>query len=170
MALSADSTRRGEHPGMTDTVRAMRDEDAVPLAQLVHRAIHEGASGAYTLEQRIAWSPAPKSADMFLDRVAGQLVLVAEDEIGLSGLFTLTDEGLLDLAFVRPDKMGKGTATALYRKLLEGARERDLARLTVEASHLARRFFEKQGWQCLETQTVTPNGVAMQNHRMILDL
>ena len=151
---------------MTDTIRPFRPEDAAALAALTHSAIHDGAAGAYSPEQLAAWSPKPRSADAFLKRVRGQTVLVAEDDSGLSGFFTLTRDGLLDLAFIRPDRKGDGLASRLHDAILIEARLQGLSTLSVDASHLARRFLEKQGWTLIETQNVHRDGVAIENHRM----
>ncbi|MGJ3233194.1 MAG: GNAT family N-acetyltransferase [Oceanicaulis sp.] len=155
---------------MTDTFRLAHCGDMAGLAALLHRAVHEGAAGAYTPEQRAAWSPAPRSAAAMGERLEGQWILMAEDAAGPAGFFTLTAGGLIDLAYLRPDRKGDGLAGRLYDALLAEADRRGLAVLTVEASHIARRFFEKRGWTVIKTQTVTPGGVAMENHRMMLDL
>ncbi len=39
-------------------------------------------------------------------------------------------------------------------------------RLYSEASHLARAFFERQGWSVVREQTVSPRGVPMTNFVM----
>ncbi len=155
---------------MFDRIRLFTSADAPALGQMIHHAIHEGASGPYSAKQLRGWSPAPRDGAAMTQRLEGQFVLVAEDDKGLSGVFTLTDDGEIDFAYVRPDKKGQGLADRLYAAVFEEARRRGLSTLTVQASHIARRFFERQGWQLVETQTVTPNGVAMQNHRMVLDL
>ncbi len=151
---------------MTDRIRAMTPADAEGLAGLMHVAIHEGAAGAYTPSQLAAWSPEPRRAGEFLERVADQTVLVAEDGCGLAGFFTLTSTGVLDLAFVRPDRKGGGLAARLHDAILAAARDQGLSALTVDASHLARRFLEKRGWRLVETRTVERRGVTLKNHRM----
>ena len=155
---------------MNDTIRLAHCGDMAGLAALVHRAVHEGAAGAYSPAQQDAWSPAPRSAGAMAERLSGQWMLMAEDDHGPAGLFTLTAEGEIDFAYVRPDRKGDGLADRLYDRIVAEARRRGLAALTVQASHVARRFFEKRGWSLVATQTVRPNGVAMENHRMRLDL
>ena len=104
------------------------------------------------------------------ERLSGQIVLVSEDDEGLAGFFTLTPEGELDMAYVRPDRKGDGLAARLHQAILDEAHKRGLTTLTVQASHIARKFFDKHGWMLVQTQTVRPNGVEMQNHRMVLHL
>ena len=151
---------------MIDQIRLMTEADAGPLAQLMHRAIREGAAGAYSSDQLEAWSPNPYGAETFAARVSGQTVLVAEDEHGAAGFFTLSQDGLLDLAHVRPDRKGDGLAVRLHDAVLTEARRQGLSELRVEASHLARRFLEKQGWSLVRSQIVHRDGVAIENHRM----
>ena len=155
---------------MSNRIRLAHCGDMAGLGRLWHDAVHTGAVGAYDEAQRKAWSPAPKSAAFMAERLSGQIILVAEDDQGLAGFFTLTPEGELDMAYVRPDRKGDGLAARLLAAILDEARRRDLTTLTVQASHIARKFFEKHGWTLVQTQTVRPNGVEMQNHRMVLHL
>lgn len=155
---------------MTDRIRLAHCGDMQALAFLWHHAVHEGAQGAYNAQQRAAWSPTPKSAAFMTERLADQVVFVAEDEQGLAGFFSLKPDGELDMAYVRPDRKGDGLAEQLLKAVVTQGRRWALNQLTVQASHIARRFFEKHGWQLDRTQTVTPNGVEMQNHVMTLHL
>jgi putative acetyltransferase len=140
------------------------------LASLLHQAVHEGAAGCYDAAQRRAWSPRVRSAEAMADRLEGQICIVAEDPRGLAGFFTLTKKGTIDLAYVRPDRMGDGLAGQIYARILQEARRLDLLRLRVEASELARRFFAKRGWQLVRTQAVCRSGVRITNHVMELQL
>jgi len=87
-----------------------------------------------------------------------------------SDVFTFTAEGVLDLAYVRADRKGDGLAGRLHDEILSRAMAAGLTVLTVEASHLMRRFLEKRGWSLIETQTVRRNDVAIENHKMSLSL
>jgi putative acetyltransferase len=71
--------------------------------------------------------------------------------------------GYLDLAFVLPQVMGQGVADALYAVLEARARAEGLARLTTEASALARPFFARNGWALIREQQVERRGVALHN-------
>lgn len=154
----------------SDKIRLFAPADAAPASRLIFDAVHAGAAAAYTEAQRAAWAPAPHPASALAARLEPQFALVAEDERGLSGLFALTHEGLLDLAFVRPDRMGDGLAGRLHDAILTQAIDFGLSALRVEASHLARRFLERRGWRLEATQSVQQNGVALENHRMTLPL
>lgn len=154
-------------PGVT--VRPYAPSDAEAAAQVFFTAVREGARGAYSAEQRAAWAPEPPQGAAWRERLAGQHVVVAERDGALVGFMTLQG-GHLDLAYVAPDEMGRGTAGLLYDAVLAEARRRRLVALTTDASHLAKRFFEKRGWRVVRAQEVERRGVTLVNFAMTLDL
>ena len=87
------------------------------------------------------------------------------------GFFTMGTDGHIDFAYVLPNEMGKGTAGALYEACETKARAMGLPLMTTDASHLARRFFEKHGWHATAQQVVIRTGadgesVGIENTRM----
>lgn len=79
---------------------------------------------------------------------------------------TLMPDGCIDLAYVAPAFMGQGVAKDLYDSVLSEAGTLNMQRLYTEASHPARAFFEQQGWVIERVQTVTRNGVEIENFLM----
>jgi len=79
---------------------------------------------------------------------------------------TLDDHGHIDLAFVVPDLIGKGVARALYERVEAEALRRGIGRLDTEASHMARRFFDRQGWSVVRQQSVAKGDVSLTNFIM----
>lgn len=130
-------------------VRSYQDGDAPCLAQVFDRAVREGAVGAYDAAQRAAWASAPKAPPDWAERLSEEITIVAERDSAVVGFMTLGRDGFLDLAFVLPEAMGTGVAAALHDRILAEAEARGMTRLTTEASHIARRFFLKQGWRDL---------------------
>lgn len=147
-------------------IRTFEYADATALGQVMFDAVRVGTANFYDAAQRAAWMPEPRSGAAWLARLQAPKTWVAEDALGIAGFITLATDGHIDLAYVRPDRMGAGVAQALYDVLEKEARACDCVRLYSEASHLAQRFFERQGWQLVATQNVESNGVTMQNHRM----
>ncbi|MBP5856758.1 GNAT family N-acetyltransferase [Marivibrio halodurans] len=156
------------------------DDDAAATARLFHASIREGAVGAYSEEQLAAWAPAPPETAEWAARLGSMTTLIAvelaasdDEEDGEGdplGFMSLTDAGHIDLAYVRPDRFGTGVSDALYNAVLSVARTSGLRRLTTDASHLARRFFEKRGWHVLREQRPVRHGIALTNFRMVIDL
>ncbi len=153
---------------LTLRVRLARAEETPDLVALMRRAVLEGTGEHYGARERAAWAAAlPGPADLSA-RLEGQEALVAEAQTGGTplGLMTLTADGALDLAYVDPDAMGRGVAAALHDRVLTLAAARGIVRLETEASHLARRFFQRAGWELVAAQRVERGGIWLTNFRM----
>ncbi|WP_284164422.1 GNAT family N-acetyltransferase [Frigidibacter sp. SD6-1] len=155
---------------MTIEVRHYRPEDRPACWHVFYRAVREGAAGHYSEGQRAAWAPTPLPALDGYDKLGDQICFVAVRDGTAVGFMSLERTGYLDMAFVLPGEMGKGTATALYRALVAEARQLGLTRLTVHASHLARRFFLKQGWRVVWMENHAADGEVFERFLMALDL
>ncbi len=151
-------------------VRPYRAADAGVLGGIFFEAVRIGAAPKYSAAELAAWAPLHPSPEVWAARLDGLLTLVAEEGETALGFMSLRQDGYLDLAFLRPDQRGKGVADALYAALLAEARALGLARLTTEASRMARPFFLRHGWQELAAQVVERQGVGIENFRMALDL
>lgn len=146
------------------TIRSYAEGDARPLAEVFHRAVHEGAASRYTPEERAAWSPRILDTRSWEHRLADAETVVADTPDGPVGFMTFDPaSGYLDLAFVLPDTMGKGVAASLYAVLEGRARALGLSRLETEASLLAEPFFARQGWRLVRRQQVERLGVLLSN-------
>jgi len=155
-------------------IRPYREGDAAGCGALFHRAVHEGAAGHYSAEQRAAWAPypvlPPDVEARFDQRLSGQITWVAEEDGSIEGFMSLRQDGYVDYAYVAPERMGTGLAGELYKKIKASARKLSLNRLTTEASHLARPFFERRGWELMAAQHVERQGVLIPNFKMKKDL
>jgi putative acetyltransferase len=128
-------------------IRTYRPEDRAAAALIYYRAIMEGTVGLIAEAERIAWAgssgPDPEEPDKLLN----QWCWIAEEHGRPTGFMSLCPDGLLDMAFVIPEVMGRGTAGALYDVLLAKAQLEGLSRLAVIASPCSRSFLLKRGWQ-----------------------
>jgi len=147
-------------------VRPYRAGDAPVLAHVFDRAVREGAADAYDTDQRAAWAGAIDTPPDWSQRLSEEVTVVAERGGEIVGFMTLGRDGFLDLAFVLPEAMGTGVAAALHDRILAEAEARKLTRLTTEASHLARRFFIKQGWRDLGEVQVDLGGTLLTSFSM----
>lgn len=151
-------------------IRPFREEDVQATAAVFFKAVRDGTKDHYTEEQRTAWAPKLPPDDVWHTRLTGQTVFVAEIDGIVVGFMSLTESGLIDLAFVHPDYMRRGISDALYKAILAIAKSRGLTTLATEASHPARRFFERHDWQVEAEQSLVRNGTALINYRMSLAL
>ena len=151
-------------------IRRYRPEDRAACARVFYRAVREGSAAFYDRAQREAWAPSPEPDLTEPDKLGAQLCWVAERGPGVVGFMSLESSGYLDMAFVLPEEMGRGTAVALYAALLAKARDAGLERMTVIASHLARRFFARRGWRVDRTEDLHADGQVYEVFHMSLDL
>ena len=128
------------------TVRSYAPGDAGMLGEIFHRAVHKGNHGAYTDAQ-----------ETVVAGVDGRPV----------GFMTLDLAKMhVDLLFVLPEMQGRGVADAMYLVLESRARLIGATCLTCDASHLAKPFLIRHGWDVVSSQTVERQGVTLENWRM----
>ncbi|MEM8592409.1 MAG: GNAT family N-acetyltransferase [Pseudomonadota bacterium] len=151
-------------------IRRFAPEDAAACAELFYRAVREGAVEKYDEAQRTAWAPHVPNPEKFGARLGAEICFVAEDNQKLEGFMSLTTKGHLSMAFVAPDRRGTGLTGQLYEEILGIAKAAKLTRLTVHASHYARSFFEKEGWEVVEKEEVDRDGILIPRFLMAISL
>jgi putative acetyltransferase len=149
-------------------VRRFRPDDAEALTHVFFDAVHHVASQYYSEAQIHAWVPARPPVERYLARGAdGRLLLVMVDEADRPVAYVdLEADGHIDHLFCRPEHAGKGVTGVLYAAMESAAREQGLARLYVEASEPAKRFFLKQGFRLVRRHDFERNGVPIHNYDM----
>ena len=152
------------------SLRPYRASDRAACMAVFYRAVREGAVHLYSPEQCAAWAPTAIPDLSLPDKLLDQWCHVSVEGGAITGFMSLRPDGYLDMAFVLPEVMGKGHAAALYDALLAHAEEAGIKRLWVHASHLARRFFGRRGWQVDEAEVVELRGEALTRFQMSLEL
>ena len=148
-------------------VRPYAPVDRTACHGVFFRAVHEGAAEHYDAAQRAAWAPDPAPDPGRPDKLLTQWAWVAETAAkDILGFISHRPDGYLDMAFVLPEARGTDVAPALLRALVAKARADGLGRLTTHASHLARRFFGKHGWQVDFAEAVPRNGQTLERFGM----
>jgi putative acetyltransferase len=149
-------------------IRPFRPDDAPTLGRIFHTAVREVGGQHYTAEQVAAWSPGPPPADWYLARTLdGRVLLVAVndgDEPLAYG--DIEADGHIDHFYCRPDATRTGLTIQLYEALEAVAAESNIARLYVEASEPARRFFGRRGFALVARRDFDVRGVQIHNYRM----
>jgi len=147
-------------------LRRYRRQDALACHALYRRTVLEATHRHYGAAQRRAWAGPAAMPAAWPARLEGQITWVAPRRGGVAGFLTLGDDGHIDFLYVAPEAMGTGLADRLYAAALAEARRSGLTRLTTEASHFARAFFTRHGWQTDARQSVIRDSVAIENFRM----
>ena len=132
---------------MAPLIRFYCAQDRAATQLIYYRAIREGTITVLDEAQRAAWAPSANPDFATPDKLLEQWCWIAEEGGRATGFMSLCPDGLLDMAFVIPEVMGKGTAAALYDTLLARARQERLPKMTVVASEFSRQFLLRRGWQ-----------------------
>ncbi|MCB8822245.1 GNAT family N-acetyltransferase [Microvirga rosea] len=165
MEISPDQ-RNSNGPAMR--IRKYRDADASGLVELYERSVRGLGPRDYTAAQVEAWASLTPSVEMMRQRYGdGRTAMVATDEQNrLIGFGDIEQDGHIGYFYCAPEVVGLGVAAALYRVLEATAREAGTARIFVEASAAARRFFLRHGLEVLEKREFLLGNVPIHNFAM----
>jgi len=149
-------------------IRNYRDDDAVEIAQLFHGAVHALIDARYTAEELEAWAPTPPDHSHWRERLALKKPYVAEREGEIVGFIELEDDGHIDCFYTHRDHQRRGVGRRLYDHLLRKADARGIRDLHVEASDIARPFFERVGFVLEKENRIERDGQVLRNFSMRL--
>ncbi|GHC03771.1 GNAT family N-acetyltransferase [Cerasicoccus arenae] len=147
-------------------IRAYRQGDHIPIAEIFPRAIHEIASSVYSLEQCEAWSEKEPNPNHWKQRCEKKKPYVFVEDGTVAGFCELDPDGHIDCTYVHPDHKRKGIASQLVSHVANVAKVNGLKRVYVEASICAKPMFEKLGFTTIKEQTVAIRGVGLKNFKM----
>lgn len=133
------------------------------IADLFKRSIHEIACTHYTQEQIHAWAPVPIDYEHWRYRCAFKRPFVYLVQEAVAGFIELDHDGHIDCHYVHPDFTRRGIATSLLHHVVDIALKMSLPRLYVEASHLIKPLYLKNGFQCVRANQVVRRGVTLEN-------
>ncbi|MEL6284964.1 MAG: GNAT family N-acetyltransferase [Pseudomonadota bacterium] len=150
------------------TIRLYTDSDAPFLASIFRDSVRVLGRRAYTRAQVRAWLQGTPDATETRARCSdGRTTFVADDGSGQPvGFIDLEPDGHIDLFYVAPDVAGQGVAKSLYNALETVAVRDGLERLYVEASEVAKGFFDRQGFIVSKRRDFDIQGVPIHNYAM----
>lgn len=136
------------------------------IADLFYQSVHAIDSSVYTVEQKAAWAPTPIDYAFWSARLEAKKPFVAIVNNQVAGFIELDADGHIDCTYTHPDFQGMGVASKLYEHLLAEAIKRNLQRLYVEASIIAKPFFEHRGFAVFRGNAVQRHGESLVNFSM----
>ena len=155
---------------MAPTIRPYLPTDRAAMVTVYYRAIREGTAAFLTEAERAAWAPSPTPNLTEPDKLLDQWCYVAEEAGQVTGFMSMDPSGYLDMAFVLPEVMGKGTAAALYDTLMDHAKDRGVTHFTVVAAPQSNRFLLRRGWQTDRFERMPADGQIYDIFHMSLTL
>ncbi len=164
-------TQRGLSSGrcneMTVNYRWADSSDYDVLGEVIFDAVRNGRS-LYNEAQRRAWIDAPRSGPDWHQRLAEQSIALATHDVGIVGLMSLTQDGYLDFAYVRPAFQGTGIFRKLFAMIFELAVSQGHSKILVHASLMAQPAFSAMGFENLKMETIDLNGQGLDRFEMQL--
>jgi putative acetyltransferase len=149
-------------------IRDYRAEDSIEIADLFHGSVHSLEDENFTDEQLEAWAPTPPDYSHWRARLADRKPYVAERDGTIIGFIELEDDGHIDCFYTHKDFQRQGIGRALYLHLLKKADARGIRDFHVEASAIARPFFERAGFRLEKTNRFERRGQMLSNFSMSL--
>ena len=147
-------------------IQNYKSEHIEAITDVFYEAVHAIDSSIYSDAQKNAWAPLPRDYESWAGRLMFKRPYLAMQGEQLMGFIELDPDGYIDSMYTHPDFQRQGVGSALYEHLAGIAREKGLKRLRVEASLVAKPFFESKGFQVLEENQVERNGELITNFEM----
>jgi putative acetyltransferase len=148
-------------------IRSYRAADCHAIADLFHAAVHAIDDSAYSAAEQEAWAPTPPDYAAWQLRLAQRQPWVALQDARVVGFIELEPDGHIDCLYVHPALQRQGIAGRLLQHLMQEAKKRGIAQLHVEASAVARPFFEARGFALQARNSVVRRGQTLINYRMV---
>ncbi len=123
-------------------IRRLRLADAQACRDVFVAAVKVGAAGRYTGDELADWVNDPAMPVGYGAWLNPHITFVA-DHSDIQGFMMLKASHYLNMAFVRPEVVGKGIADGLHVAMLAGAGALGLTRLHGLASRLAQSVFTR---------------------------
>lgn len=140
--------------------------DLPQLQQLFYDTVQQVNCTDYDAEQIQVWSSYAWKDDLWIERMSTQHFVLAVVDGAIAGFTSLETDGHIDLFFIHVEYQGRGIGSRLLTHLETLVQKEHGSKLYAEVSITARPFFEYQGFQVIEEETVTLQGVSFQRYRM----
>ncbi|SJK83821.1 GNAT family N-acetyltransferase [Halomonas elongata] len=147
-------------------VKIYSEERAKEIADLFHQLVHSIDPSVYSPEQQEVWEPTPPDYERWSQRLKEKKPFIAIIDNRIADFIELDPDGHIDYIYTHPDFLGCGVASVLFEYLLKQAMSLNLERLYVEASCVARPFFENRGFSIIQRDEVKRHGVTLVNFTM----
>jgi putative acetyltransferase len=148
--LVSDMTQTHLKPAL----RPFLPADAAICAAIAEASIAELTGDEYTESQQEAWIAAFPDEDDLLERLSGQLTLMATLGESSVGFASLEGTDHVDMLYVHPSAVRQGVATSLIDALERLAAARGAKTLSADVSDSAQKFFAGRGYVAQQRNTI----------------
>ncbi|KOP27170.1 acetyltransferase [Hapalosiphon sp. MRB220] len=147
-------------------IRKFHHQDTQEIMQLFYDTVHNINIRDYTQEQVDVWAPQYMDYQRWNEHLHSKMSYVAELDEKIIGFAQLEPDGHIDCFYCHKDFQRMGVGSKLLDTLQTQAEALGIKRIFAEVSITAKPFFERQGFQIINQQTVERRGVKLINYRM----
>ncbi|TNE70607.1 GNAT family N-acetyltransferase [bacterium] len=144
-----------------------QSSDIEILHSIFFQSVHGIGIVAYTKEQCKAWAPADFDSyywGMRLKNLKTIFAVINEQKVGF---ISYRNDGYIDFLYVLPEWKGKGIAQSMFNQVeFELLSRPAVFKLTTDASHIAKPFFEKNGFKAIKKNEIPLRGETLVNFSM----
>jgi putative acetyltransferase len=140
------------------------------ITDLFYESVYAIDSSIYNDEQKAAWAPEPIDYGKWEERLSNKRPYMVFIKGEIAGFIELESNGHIDCAYVSPKYQRMGVATNLLNHVMYIAKNLGLKQLYVEASIVAKPFFEKRGFIVEKKNIVIRQNVELVNYAMRLNI
>ena len=151
-------------------LRSYHSDDLAAIITLFKQTVHAVNRTDYTQQVCDAWAPDDLNTGRWREWLEREHARVAFVDNKLVGFCSIDDSGELTHLYVHKHYQRQGIAQALFDDCLVWATQQGLKTLVTFSSSSARPFFEKNGFQFSEKNSVERRGVVIENIKMIKEL
>lgn len=151
-------------------IRKFKRADIDQIVTLFYETVHTVCANDYSRAQLEAWAPDDETDSRIAtwqESLCQHYAYVAESERTIIGFGDMTAAGYLDRLYVHKDYQRQGIASALLKTLEGEAQRLHLSEIRTDASITAKPFFERHGYQLVQSQSVVRRGVTLVNFKLV---
>ena len=128
------------------------------LIELFFGTVHSINVGDYSREQLNIWAPEVINREKWMERINDNYLVMAKDGNKIVGFGELTSEGCVDMLYVHKDYLVQKIGQQLLGYITKKALKLGIDEIFVDASVIARPFFEKSGFDMIKKRVKKLNG------------
>jgi len=136
------------------------------VADLFTDAVHDIHHAIYNKAQKQAWAPQPVDYKKWEERLAHKKPFISLINHQVAGFIEFEADGHIDCAYVHPLYQRQGVASRMLKHVIYLAEKKGLTSLSVEASLVAKPFFDTFGFVVKNENKVIRNNIALINYSM----
>lgn len=150
-------------------VRVFNQDDLEQIVNLFYNSVHQLCQKDYSFSQLDAWAPLNTDLIKWKDKLNNSFCLVVEID-HIIGFANIDDHGHFDCLYVDPQFVNLGIGSLLLKSMENYALGLSCKCIEVDVSKTALNFFNKNGYQIVNSQQVCRNGIILDNYHMIKKL